>query len=319
MKAYCTALLFFAALVNLDLLRGADEKPFGLDHRVPWTTSRVTGSPEPPLAYTIERTFTKIQWKTPVFITAEPETDYLLVSQQGGEKERPSKLLRFRDDPNTEQVETFLEVSNRLIYSAAFHPGYRTNHQIYVFFHGVGGQTARSNRISRFDVDQELHRCDLQSEHVIIQWHSEGHDGGGVVFGNDGMLYISTGDGTSDSDGWVTGQDLSDLLGGVLRIDVDHVPALSENNTSDVKPAAYSVPKDNPFVAWTNARPELWAYGLRNPWRLAVDRKTGQIWAGNNGQDLWETAHLIRRGENYGWSVYEGGTPSISIASAVRP
>ena len=143
---------------------------------------------------------------------------------------------------------------------------------------------------------QTPRRCNPNSERVIIEWHSQGHDGGGIVFGNDGMLYISTGDGTSDSDGWVTGQDVSDLLGGILRIDVDHTDA--------TRP--YSVPRDNPFVGMTNARPELWAYGLRNPWRLCSDPKTGQIWAGNNGQDLWETAHLIRRGENYGWSVYEG-------------
>jgi uncharacterized repeat protein (TIGR03806 family) len=113
------------------------------------------------------------------------------------------------------------------------------------------------------------------------------------------MLYISTGDGTSDSDGWVSGQDLSELLGGIVRIDVDHTNGSQH----------YSVPRDNPFVGMTNARPENWAYGLRNPWRLCIDQKTGQIWAGNNGQDLWETAHLIRRGENYGWSVYEGGHP----------
>ena len=85
----------------------------------------------------------------------------------------------------------------------------------------------------------------------------------------------------------------------MLRIDVDHTDGTR----------AYSVPGDNPFVGVPNARPENWVYGLRNPWRLCVDRRTGAIWAGNNGQDLWETVHLIRRGENYGWSAYEGGHP----------
>ena len=113
------------------------------------------------------------------------------------------------------------------------------------------------------------------------------------------MLYISTGDGTSDSDNWLSGQTLDDLLGSVLRIDIAH--------TSEEKP--YTVPPDNPFVDLLNARPELYAYGLRNPWRLTVDSVTGQVWAGNNGQDLWETVHLIRPGENYGWSVYEGSHP----------
>jgi glucose/arabinose dehydrogenase len=197
-------------------------------------------------------------------------------------------------------VEALLELKDRLIYSVAFHPEYRTNGQIYLFTHGSAGEFARKNRISRFTVGRQApYPCDPQSEHVIIEWRSEGHDGGGIVFGRDGMLYISTGDGTADSDGWVSGQDLSELLGGVLRIDVDHTEGTQ----------AYSVPGDNPFVGMPNARPEKWAYGLRNPWRLSVDPKTGAIWAGNNGQDLWETVHLIRRGENYGWSVYEGSHP----------
>jgi putative heme-binding domain-containing protein len=178
---------------------------------------------------------------------------------------------------------------------------------VFIFSNGPTQETERTNRISRFYVERAGPvECRLSSERVIIEWHSQGHDGGGLVFGHDGMLYISTGDGTSDSDGWMTGQDISDLLGGVLRIDVDKPKVPEPQNASS---ASYSIPKDNPFVGVTNARPELWAYGLRNPWRLAIDQKSGQIWAGNNGQDLWETAHLIRRGENYGWSVYEGSHP----------
>ena len=293
-------LLIACAGICLDRPRAADEQPFGLDHRIPWTNSHVFGSPDPPLPYTVEKTFTKIKWQQPIFITPEPDSDSLLVVQQGGEKEKPSRILRVRDDPNADQTETFLVVSNRLVYSVAFHPGYRTNGYLFVFSNGQTSESERTNRITRFTVGrQPPHQCDLNSERVIIEWHSRGHDGGGLVFGHDGMLYISTGDGTSDSDGWNSGQDLSELLGGVLRIDVDHTAGTQ----------AYSVPKDNPFVGWKNARPENWAFGLRNPWRLTIDRKTGQIWAGNNGQDLWETAHLIRRGENYGWSVYEGSHP----------
>jgi uncharacterized repeat protein (TIGR03806 family) len=293
-----SVVLLMVCIVSLFRLQSADEQPpFGLDGRIPWRTSQVIGSPDPPLPYTVEKTFTNIQWRAPIFVTLEPGTDSLLVVQQGGEKERPSKILRLRDDPNTAEAETFLEVSNRLIYSVAFHPGYRTNGQLFLFSNGPTPSGERSNRISRFSVDrQPPHHCDPKSEHSIIQWHSQGHDGGGIVFGHDGMLYISTGDGTSDSDGWNTGQDVSDLLGGVLRIDVDRTQGSQ----------SYSVPSDNPFVGLTNARPELWAYGLRNPWRMCIDQRTGHIWVGNNGQDLWETAHLVRRGENYGWSVYEG-------------
>jgi uncharacterized repeat protein (TIGR03806 family) len=120
-----------------------------------------------------------------------------------------------------------------------------------------------------------------------------------MAFGLDGMFYITTGDGTSDSDTWNSGQTLDDLLGSVLRINVDR--------RTDALP--YEVPADNPFIALAGARPEIWAYGLRNPWRMGIDARTGHVWVGNNGQDLWETAHLVRRGDNFGWSVYEGRHP----------
>src|SRR6185312_7377685 len=135
------------------------------------------------------------------------------------------------------------------------------------------------------------------SMQVIIEWASDGHDGGDLAFGNDGFLYVSSGDGSSDSDANLTGQTLDDLLGAVLRIDVDH-PDPGRN---------YGVPKDNPFVDRKGARPEVWAYGLRNPWRVSYDRKSGQLWVGNNGQDAWEQVYLIQKGGNYGWSVVEGG------------
>jgi hypothetical protein len=196
------------------------------------------------LPYTVEKTFTKVTWKVPIFLTPEPETEWLWVVQTGDDKDKgPSKILRVRDDPQADRVETFLELRDRLIYSVAFHPGYRTNGHIYLFTHGSAGEFARTNRISRFTVGRQApHQCDPQSERVIIEWRSEGHDGGGIVFGRDGMLYISTGDGTADSDGWVSGQDLSELLGGVLRIDVDHPEGTQ----------AYSVPGDNPFVGMPN-------------------------------------------------------------------
>jgi uncharacterized repeat protein (TIGR03806 family) len=297
-------LVFGLPLLLLALLSAnaaaEEEPPFGLEHRIPWTTSRIVGSPDPPLPFTVEKTFTNIQWRGPIFVAPEPGTDSLLVIQQGGEKERPSKILRVRDDPTANQFETLLTISNRLLYSVEFHPGYRTNGHLFVFSNGPTSNGERTNRISRFFLARQApHQCDPDSERVIIEWRSAGHDGGGIVFGHDGMLYISTGDGTSDSDTWNSGQTVDDLLGSVLRIDVDH-PAGSQ---------AYSVPKDNPFVGLTNARPELWAYGLRNPWRMSVDQKKGHIWVGNNGQDLWETVHFLRRGENYGWSVYEGSHP----------
>ena len=294
------SLLAVLAMTGCHDRQAVDHEPFGLDHRIPWNTSRLIGSPDPPLPYTVEKTFTNINLERPIFITAEPGTDRLFVIQQGGETNKPSRILQFLDDPNTDHVEPFLVITNRLVYSLEFHPGYRTNCYIYVFSNGPTPETNRTDRISRYTVDRQApNQCDPNSEVPIIEWRSMGHDGGGIVFGDDGMLYISSGDGSSDSDDWNTGQDLSELNGGILRIDVDH--------TDGAQP--YTVPRDNPFVGLKDARPENWAYGLRNPWRLTIDEKSGQIWVGNNGQDLWETAHLVRRGENYGWSVYEGSHP----------
>src|SRR6266536_550832 len=180
---------------SLGVLQAADEpQPFGIDRRIPWTTSRVVGSPDPPLPYTVERTFTNVPWKAPIFLTPEPDSDRLLVVQQGGEEGRPSKILRVRDVPNTDQVETLLEVSNRLVYSVTFHPAYHTNGYLYVFSNGPTPNSERTNRISRFTVARQTPpRCDPLSEQVIIEWRSAGHDGGGIAFGPDAMLYLSTG------------------------------------------------------------------------------------------------------------------------------
>lgn len=294
------ARLIAAFLVTDSDAVSEDALPYGLENRTPWTASRVVGSPEPPLPYTVESVFPNIEWKAPLFLVAEPGTDNLWVIERGGEKDSPSKILSFVDDPSVETTETILEIDGRLVYSVTFDPGYADTGLIYVFSNGPNGQDNRKNRISRFTVDKNASPiCNPESETIIIEWPSAGHDGGDLVFGHDGMLYITSGDGTSDSDTDVTGQDISDLLGGVLRIDVKHP---TEN-------AAYSIPVDNPFVGQENARGETWAYGLRNPWRMCVDRETGQIWVGTNGQDLWETAHLLGRGENYGWSLYEGSHP----------
>src|SRR5262249_8862579 len=143
------------------------------------------------------------------------------------------------------------------------------------------------------------YRVDPSSEELVIEWESAGHDGGDMAFGPGGLFYITTGDGTSDSDAWNSGQTLDDLLGSVLRIDVDRRDGERR----------YGIPADNPFVDRPGARPEIWAYGLRNPWRMAADPAPARICVRNNGQALWEAAHLVRRGENYGWSVTEGSHP----------
>ena len=278
----------------------ASEPPFGLEPRVPWQNTRLIGSPEPPLPYTVEKVFTNIRWKSPIYVADEPGTDQLLVVLAGGESDRPSRILRVKDDVGATTTDSFFELPRRLIYSLCFHPGYITNRLVFLFSNGPTGASTRTNRISRFTATRDsIPRIDPDSEQIIIEWASSGHDGGDLAFGLDGMLYLTTGDGSTDSDTLNSGQTMDDLLATVLRIDVDH-PTPSQ---------PYRVPGDNPFVNLPGARPEIWAYGFRNPWRMCIDRKTGRVWVGNNGQDLWETAQLVRRGENYGWSVYEGSHP----------
>ena len=277
----------------------ADDAPFGLEERTAWTNSRLVGSPEPPLPYTVEKTFTRLELKTPIYIIGEPGTDQLFVILHAA-GDKPARIVRFRDEPDVDSFEVCYESPNRLLYAICPDPDYVTNRQVYLFTNGPTSESERKDRVSRFTVEADgPRRIDPASEAVVIEWRSGGHDGGDLAFGNDGMLYITSGDGTGDSDIWNTGQTLDDLLGAVLRIDV----------RSSTPEQPYRVPPDNPFVDTPGACGEIWAYGLRNPWRMSIDPQTGQVWVGNNGQDLWETAHLVHRGENYGWSIYEGNHP----------
>src|SRR5262249_23481828 len=125
------------------------------------------------------------------------------------------------------------------------------------------------------------------------------HYGGGLQFGPDKYLYIGMGDSGPQEDPHGNGQNAKVLLGKMLRIDVDHVEG----------EAPYSVPGDNPFVGGTDVRPEIWAMGLREPWRFSFDTLTRGLWVGDVGQDRYEEVDIVRRGENYGWNVFEGFEP----------
>ena len=259
-----------------------------------WKTSRLVGSPEPPLPYTVERIYGGVALRAPIYVVEEPGSDFLIVIQER------APLLRLPRDPGGTESSVFAEFPDWLVYGLVFDPDYAANGYVYLFLHGATGHVPRGNRIARFTVARTPEpRLDPASELRIIEWASGGHDGGDLAFGGDGLLYITTGDGSGDSDTLVSGQTLDDLLGAVLRVDVRGATA--------EKP--YTIPEDNPFLGTPGARGEIWAYGLRNPWRMSIDRESGQIWVGNNGQDLWETAHLVRRGDNFGWSVYEGSHP----------
>lgn len=265
-----------------------------------WVNQRLRGSPEPPLPYTVEPQFTNIEWKSPLYVIPEPATNQLWVVLQGGERDRPSQILGIDNDPDVEETRLVLEWPERLIYGLTFAPDYEQSRHVYVFTNGPTPERERTNRVSRFLVEDDAgSRIDLESELPIISWRSMGHDGGDLAFGLDGMLYITSGDGTSDSDVWNSGQDVTNLLATLIRIDVREATAEQP----------YQVPPDNPLLHIPEARPEIFAYGFRNPWRMSIDPHMGYIWVGNNGQDLWETAHLVQPGDNYGWSVFEGSHP----------
>ncbi len=250
--------------------------------------------------------FTKFPLDQPVYIEPEPGTDQLLVIELGG------KIRRFKDDTEAESAE-FLIDTGRETYGLTFHPNYEENGYLYVVSNGpIGGKvTETRNYVSRFTVNrQPPYNCDPNSELILLEWLSNNHNGGDLAFGPDGYLYIPAGDGAMDSDTNLTGlpgsydrdpkgQDLSNLPATIMRIDVDQ-PEVGR---------PYSIPSDNPFIHLEGARPEIWVYGIRNPWRITFDRETGHLWAGNVGQDRWEMIHLVRRGDNYGWSLYEGSHP----------
>ena len=297
--ALCTILFAAGQLITPQCWAEDSPTPHLIDRDL-WLNTRLVGSPEPPPPFKAVPIYTNQVWRSPMFLAAEPQTKRLFALLHHGQG-KPTQLVSFEDDPKVEKREVLLELPGRNVYSFCFDPNYTENGFIYLFnnlnMEAFDGKKA--NRISRVTLLNGSQTIDLNSEHTIIEWRSGGHDGGGIDFGLDGMLYISTGDGTSDSDNWLSGQTLDDLLGGVLRIDI--------RQTSTEKP--YKIPTNNPFIDIPNARGELYAYGLRNPWRLTVDKLTGHVWVGNNGQDLWESVHMVKAGDNYGWSVYEGSHP----------
>ena len=293
--------MIIALVMASQFTHGADSQTGS--GRIAWDQSAVIGFPDTPPPYRVKQRYPDLELNNPLSISRLPGTRDLLVHAHKGGYGGPGSLLRFAQDDQNSDPEEFL-VIGEIIYGVAFHPEFEKNGWMYV---GCNGRSAEQGKICtkvlRFHVDRKApYRCDPESRVTVIEWPSNGHNGGDLAFGNDGMLYVSAGDGTSDSDANRAGQDLSTLPGSMLRIDVDQTEPGQ----------TYSIPQDNPFLEIPDARPEIWAYGLRNPWRISVDSRTGDLWAGINGQDLWETAQVVRRGENYGWSITEGSHPFIT-------
>ncbi len=231
----------------------------------------------------------------PVAIThAGDGSGRLFITAQGGKVRilKGGKLL----------ARPFLDISQRVsccgeqgLLSIAFHPRYKTNGHVFVNYTNTNGNTV----IARYTVSSNPNVIRLASRRTILNIAQPyaNHNGGQLQFGPDGYLYIGMGDGGGGGDPGNRAQKLNTLLGKMLRIDIDGA-------------APYQTPPDNPFVGRAGARPEIWARGLRNPWRFSFDRQTGHLFIGDVGQRKWEEVDLqapaSQGGENYGWRRMEG-------------
>jgi glucose/arabinose dehydrogenase len=211
----------------------------------------------------------------------------------------------FKNEAQVPEKSTFLDIEDLVndsgneqgLLGLAFHPNYRTNGYFYVNY-----TASNPNRtvISRFSVSQsDPNKADKSSEMIVLEFEQpySNHNGGQLAFGPDGYLYIAVGDGGSGGDPMGHGQNRSTLLGTILRLDID----------SKESGKNYGVPADNPFINNTEGvRPEIYAYGLRNPWRFSFDSVNGELWAGDVGQNSYEEIDRIVKGGNYGWNIMEG-------------
>lgn len=253
-------------------------------------------APLPLKAMEVQRAFPNLTFQRLTnLVQPDDGHDHLFLTEQAG------RIHVFDNDQQTNSAQIFLDITDRVsdagneegLLGLAFDPNYRSNGYFYVYYSAA---SPRRSVVSRFSVSQnDPNRADPDSEHVILEISQpfSNHNAGQIVFGPDGLLYIALGDGGSGGDPQGHGQNRNTLLGSLLRIDVSGVDE-------------YTIPEDNPFVAQPGVRPEIWAYGLRNPWRFSFDEHTGFLWLADVGQSRWEEIDVVRKGKNYGWNIMEG-------------
>ncbi|MBS1517410.1 MAG: PQQ-dependent sugar dehydrogenase [Bacteroidetes bacterium] len=248
----------------------------------------------------LQNAFPNCSFSSPLYLTHSNDgTNRVFVVEKNG-------LIKvLPNDSLTSDYRTFLNATNLIITGSergllglAFHPNYASNGYFYVNYTRAGdGATV----VSRFNVSSNNpNKADSLSQQILLtipQPYSN-HNCGMLFFGLDGYLYIGMGDGGSGGDPGNRAQNLNELLGKVLRINVDTATAVTN----------YGIPPTNPY-AMGGGRPEIFTVGMRNPWRMSVDPVTGMIWCGDVGQDAWEEIDILEVGKNYGWRCYEGNAP----------
>ncbi len=273
-------------------------QPYGLTERIPNTSFLLSTSGDSLAEMQLRPVFTQLSFSRPIYLFhAADNSNRIFVVEKAG------IIKVFQNDENIESATTFLDIRSSVnsspseagLLSMAFHPNYSVNGKFYVYYN----YGSLYSRVSQFQVSDNPDVANDTTEREIFNIYQpySNHNGGQIAFGNDGFLYIGLGDGGSGGDPLNSGQDTQTLLGSMLRINIDSV-------SDDMQ---YSIPGDNPFVGDSAAGlPEIWAWGLRNPWRFSFDKPTGNLWAGDVGQGTWEEVDIIEGGKNYGWRIMEG-------------